>query len=218
MSQFAQRASVTSLPACRCLHLRPVLLCRPARRLLTSHNIPFGCENLHSGARRRQHKKQSPYATAGSVTQTASVFPAGRTQARVKLPACILKIAATEVLQEQGLQDILSSATAGSITGVLLTDTSGSDGAALYEAACKLKEQLRGRAVLLIADRTDIVDAAEADGVILSSKGAAKHNRNNTYLSLLHLRSIPVLLLLKQCFWQFWSSLTTSAVAQGFQL
>ncbi|DBB09704.1 TPA: hypothetical protein ACH3X3_001344 [Trebouxia sp. C0006] len=50
-------------------------------------------------------------------------------------------------------------------------DASGSDGAALYEAACKLKAQLRGRAVLLIADRSDIVDAAEADGVIMSSKG-----------------------------------------------
>ncbi|KAL3157911.1 hypothetical protein ABBQ32_012318 [Trebouxia sp. C0010 RCD-2024] len=171
MSQFAQRASVTDLPACRCLHSRPVLLGRPARRLLISHNIPNRCEKRHSGLKRRQHQKQPSQATAGSISQTASVFPAGRTQARVKLPACILRIAATEVLQEQGLQEILSSATAGGITGVLLTDTSGSDGAALYEAACKLKEHLRGRAVLLIADRTDIVDAAEADGVILSSKG-----------------------------------------------
>lgn len=173
MSQFAQRASVTDLPACRCLHSRPVLLGRPARRLLISHNIPNRCEKRHSGLKRRQHQKQPSQATAGSISQTASVFPAGRTQARVKLPACILRIAATEVLQEQGLQEILSSATAGGITGVLLTDTSGSDGAALYEAACKLKEHLRGRAVLLIADRTDIVDAAEADGVILSSKGTA---------------------------------------------
>lgn len=72
---------------------------------------------------------------------------------------------------------------------MLLADTSGSDGAALYEAACKLKEQLRGRAVLLIADRTDIVDAAEADGVILSSKGASQHTRNNAHLTLLHMGS-----------------------------
>ena len=126
----------------------------------------------------RQHTRQSPCATASSLTQTASVFPAGRTQARVKLPACILKVSATDVLQEQDFQEILSSVTAGGITGVLLSDTSGSNGAALYEAACKLKEQLRGRAVLLIADRTDIVDAAEADGVILSSQGAASHKCN----------------------------------------
>lgn len=101
------------------------------------------------------------------------MFPAGRKQARVKLPACILKVAATDVLDEAEFEEVLSSATAGGITGVLLADTSGSDGAALYEAACKVKEQLRSRAVLLIADRTDIADAAEADGVSLSSKGAA---------------------------------------------
>ena len=166
-----QRANVTSLPVCGC-HPRPVSLCRPARRLL--RNItPFVGSNSHRCARpQRQRSKQPAYATASSVSQTASVFPAGRTQARVKLPACILKVAVSEVLEEQKFSEILSSATAGGITGVLLADTSGNDGAALYDAACKLKEQLRGRAVLLIADRTDIVDAAEADGVILSSKGA----------------------------------------------
>lgn len=89
----------------------------------------------------------------------------------MKLPACILKVGVQEVLQQQDFEDELSLAIAGGITGLLLSDASGTDGAALYEAACKLKAQLRGRAVLLIADRTDIVDAAEADGVILSSKG-----------------------------------------------
>ena len=173
MSQSAQRAIVTGLPVCGC-HPRPVPLCRPARRLLRNHVNPFAAsKDYKSASTSRQRSKQPAYATASSVSQTASVFPAGRTQARVKLPACILKVAATEVLQEQNFSEVLSSATAGGITGVLLADTSGNDGAALYEAACKLKEQLRGRAVLLIADRTDIVDAAEADGVILSSKGAS---------------------------------------------
>ena len=83
----------------------------------------------------------------------------------------MLKVTVLDVLQQQEFEDLLSLATAGGITGVLLTEASGSDGAALYEAACKLKAQLRGRAVLLIADRTDIADAAEADGVVLSSKG-----------------------------------------------
>lgn len=46
-----------------------------------------------------------------------------------------------------------------------------SGGAELYNAAVQLKEQLRGRATLLIADRPDIADAVEADGVILSAKG-----------------------------------------------
>ena len=173
MSQSAQRAVVTGLPVCGC-HTRPVPLCRPVRRLLRDRITPFlATKSDRSATSQRQRSKQPAYATASSVTQTASVFPAGRTQTRVKLPACILKVAATEVLQEQQFSEALSSATAGGITGVLLADSSGNDGAALYEAACKLKEQLRGRAVLLIADRTDIVDAAEADGVILSSKGAS---------------------------------------------
>ena len=34
-----------------------------------------------------------------------------------------------------------------------------------------LKDVLRGRSVLLIEDRTDIVGAAEADGVVLSRQG-----------------------------------------------
>lgn len=47
----------------------------------------------------------------------------------------------------------------------------GGGGAQLYEAAIKLREALRGRAALLVVDRTDIVDAAEADGVLLSPQG-----------------------------------------------
>ena len=44
-------------------------------------------------------------------------------------------------------------------------------GAELYEAAVLLKEVLRGRGILLIEERTDIVGAAEADGVVLSRQG-----------------------------------------------
>ena len=51
----------------------------------------------------------------------------------------------------------------------------GGGGAQLYEAAIRLKEALRGRAALLLVDRTDIVDAAEADGVLLSAQGAYLH-------------------------------------------
>ena len=46
-----------------------------------------------------------------------------------------------------------------------------SGGAELYEAGVKLKEMIRGRAALLIANRTDIVDAVEADGVTLTARG-----------------------------------------------
>jgi hypothetical protein len=41
----------------------------------------------------------------------------------------------------------------------------------LYDVGVKLKEVIRGRAVLLIMNRTDIVDAIEAEGVLLTAKG-----------------------------------------------
>ena len=52
-------------------------------------------------------------------------------------------------------------------------------GAELYEAAVLLKDLLRGRGILLIEDRTDIVGAAEADGVVLSRQGEACCRDNN---------------------------------------
>lgn len=51
-------------------------------------------------------------------------------------------------------------------------------GAQLYEAAVVMKDVLRGRAALLIQDRTDIVAAAEADGVVLSSQGTYQDAQN----------------------------------------
>ena len=35
---------------------------------------------------------------------------------------------------------------------------------------------LRGRAILLVADRPDIADAVQGDGVILSAQGAHNHS------------------------------------------
>lgn len=171
MSIHTRRAVVTGVPVCGCLRSRP---CFKLLREPTSLRVPSqSCLRKQNtcACRERYLQRHAPFTTASSVTQTASVFPAGRKQARVKLPACVLKVTVLDVLQQQEFEDLLSLATAGGITGVLLTEASGSDGAALYEAACKLKAQLRGRAVLLIADRTDIADAAEADGVVLSSKG-----------------------------------------------
>ena len=52
-------------------------------------------------------------------------------------------------------------------------------GAALYEAGVKLKEVIRGRALLLILNRTDIVDAVGASGVALSSDGEPKPQNIN---------------------------------------
>lgn len=44
----------------------------------------------------------------------------------------------------------------------------GAGAGPLYEAACAVKAALRGRALLLVADRPDVAAAADTDGVILS--------------------------------------------------
>ena len=45
-----------------------------------------------------------------------------------------------------------------------------------------LKNVLRGRSILLIEDRTDIVGAAEADGVMLSRQGCPSPH-SGTYIN-----------------------------------
>lgn len=94
---------------------------------------------------------------------------AGKGQAKVALPAVWLAVAATDVLGGD-TSDAVSTAVSSGATAVVLSED-GAGGSALYDAACRLKELLRGRAALLIVDRTDVVDAADADGVLLSPRG-----------------------------------------------
>ncbi|KAK9868744.1 hypothetical protein WJX84_002774 [Apatococcus fuscideae] len=102
----------------------------------------------------------------------ATVYPAGRKQASIRLPAFVLKLDSGQVLgQLPRLEETLTQAIAGGLNGVLLSDSPSSTGASLYEAASTLKELLRGRATLLVTDRIDIVDAADADGVLLTPRG-----------------------------------------------
>jgi len=102
-----------------------------------------------------------------------SLLPGGSKQAKVKLPALFIKTTASEVISTSGgaLQAI-EDAVSGGATGVVLFEgEKATGGAELYDAACRLRDALRGRAVLLVHDRTDIADAAGVDGVLLSSKG-----------------------------------------------
>lgn len=109
----------------------------------------------------------------GAATSGAgvSLFPAGKRQARVQLPALMLAIEAADVLDASGAPlEAVDAAVAGGATAVVLQQ--GSEGSGeLYEAAVRLKAALRGRAALLVADRTDIVDVAGADGALLSPDG-----------------------------------------------
>ena len=167
MSQCAKQPAVRSLPICPTCSLRHLGSARSSSRRLR----PATAGALRNIQRSSIKSLRLSTTCSTASSATTSVFPAGRAQARVKLPACILKCTAQQILQQQDFEHDLSAAIAGGMTGVLLSDATGNDAAALYEAAIKLKGQLRGRAMLLIADRTDIVDASEADGVIVGQKG-----------------------------------------------
>lgn len=98
------------------------------------------------------------------------LFPSGQSQATVTLPALMLQVDADAVLADPGIETAVREAVSAGATAVLLSE--GASGAsALYDAACTLREALRGRAALLLIDRTDIATAAEADGVLLTDLG-----------------------------------------------
>lgn len=92
------------------------------------------------------------------------------------LPALMIQIDAGNLMSAAGMADVVSQVVGSGATAVVLTETSGAGGNALFEAVVKLKEQLRGRAALLVVDRIDIVQAAGADGVLLTAQG--EHARN----------------------------------------
>jgi thiamine monophosphate synthase len=90
----------------------------------------------------------------------------------VKLPALMLQVDADSVLKDPSVLPDIGEAVAAGATAIILSEGVSSGASVLYDAACALKEALRGRAALLLVDRTDIASAAEADGVLLTDQGA----------------------------------------------
>ncbi len=87
----------------------------------------------------------------------------------------MIVLSATDVVDPASdIGDTVSRVVAAGVTAVVLQDPEAGSASTLYEAAVKLKELLRGRAALLLVDRTDIVQASDADGVLLSDKGEGK--------------------------------------------
>eukprot|EP00798_Chlamydomonas_sp_ICE-L_P015479 gene15479-21564_t len=96
------------------------------------------------------------------------MFPSGKKQAILQLPAMMLYIDVAQLGEDATLAAVEEVVGSG-VTAVVLTDESGNAGA-LYESACKLKETIRGRCLLFLVDRTDIAQAAEADGVLMTDQ------------------------------------------------
>lgn len=161
------------------IELRPGLGSRPAA-------VPLGqaggrpqrsrVGKAHQGSPRLGSRNAPVLAAAGQqdaggtggAAASVGLFPAGKRQARVQLPAVFLSVTAAEALDAAG-GEVVSAAVAGGATAVVLQQ--GDSAGELYAAAVRLKELLRGRAALLIADRTDIVEAAGADGALLTAAG-----------------------------------------------
>lgn len=123
------------------------------------------------------HNRRSAGHVCRASAQPAAgigIFPGGQKQARVDLPALMVQVDASSFSADpqQLLNDVNAAVTAGA-TAVVLGASGGAGAASLYDAAVQLKELLRGRAALLLLDRTDIATAVEAEGVVLSPAGGA---------------------------------------------
>ncbi|CAI5481528.1 unnamed protein product, partial [Closterium sp. Yama58-4] len=141
----------------------------PATRLSAPSRRTIG------GAVRVAATTSGGQGSAGSVA--VGSFRAGQKRAEVRLPALLLTLTSAEVLRggAQGSAEAVDAAVAGGATMVVVGEEgAGGAGMELFEAACAVKEVVRGRVPLLVAERADIAAAAGADGVLLSDNGAMR--------------------------------------------
>jgi len=107
--------------------------------------------------------------TTTTTTTTKDLF-AGAKRAEVRIPGFCAVVDVRDVLESA---DAVERVLHAGATVVALQDSSPGEtsGKTLYEAAAKLKTLVRGRACVLIGDRTDIALSAELDGVVLTDEG-----------------------------------------------
>ena len=109
-------------------------------------------------------------AAAAPPDTTAGVFPAGKRQAKVAIPAVWTVLECSEVFNDDCEEHLDLLVDAGA-TAVVLRDTQ-SGGGDLFNAAAHLKEMARGRVAVLVEDRADIASACSVDGVLLTARGS----------------------------------------------
>lgn len=163
----------------RLLGLPGAALIRPRTGSLRAAQL-YGSFSLRGSSRWRRGSSCLAAAAAQPGPGPAgkgSLLPAGKRQARVTIPALFLTASAEEIAGSKAALEELGAAVSGGATAVVLYEGAEGGASQLYEAALQVRELLRGRAALLIADRTDIAPAAEADGALLSPQvrgGAGK--------------------------------------------
>lgn len=126
----------------------------------------------------RQTRFRAPAVSATNSDVSAGIFPAGKKQAKVQLPAVFVVVTSAEALLPDLPQRVEKCISAGA-TALVVRDSS-TGGADLFKATAQLKDVVRGRVAVLLEDRTDIVAATDADGVVLTSQGAFSFFRQNS--------------------------------------
>ena len=100
----------------------------------------------------------------------ANVFAAKKRSA-VRIPGLVVHVTPAEVADENAVEAFEEAVRRGA-TAVILSDAEDAASTReLFDAGLALKERLRGRAALFVADRTDIAASVEADGVVLGDDG-----------------------------------------------
>ena len=98
---------------------------------------------------------------------------AAKSRRQVRIPGFVFAVSPSLVNGDDAdaLASLEAAVASGATAVILADDTGDATTRELFNAALALKESLRGRAALLIADRTDIAASAECDGVVLSDDG-----------------------------------------------
>lgn len=123
-----------------------------------------------------QHRDFTCAAASSDVS--AGIFPAGKKQAKVKIPALHLNLT-TDAILSSDVADSVDCHLGAGTTAIVVRDPSAG-GADLFNAAAKVKEIVRGRVPVLLEDRTDIVSAAQVDGVVLTERGVSRRRQRTS--------------------------------------
>ena len=107
----------------------------------------------------------------GSDDDSESNVFAAKKRSAVRIPGLVVDVTPAEVSDENAMRALEEVVRRGA-TAVILSDAEDAASTrALFDAGLTLKERLRGRAALFVADRTDIAASVEADGVVLGDDG-----------------------------------------------
>ncbi|XP_060181363.1 probable transmembrane GTPase FZO-like, chloroplastic isoform X1 [Lycium barbarum] len=117
-------------------------------------------------------------------TAPRTLFPGGYKRPEIKVPSLVLSLSCEDVLRDdKTVVDEIDKAVSGSgRVDVVVLSGGGASSGKLYEAACLLKDVIKGRAYLLIDGRVDIAAAVSASGVLLSDQDLPAIVARNTMM------------------------------------